>query len=90
MDALQKPRINFYLLVMVAVLNVIFNYVFLTQFGLIGSACATLLSYCVVFVINQIILQRMFQINTLKVFGGIFSWYKFAWRMLRERITAYA
>jgi O-antigen/teichoic acid export membrane protein len=90
MDALQKPRINFYLLVMVAVLNVIFNYLFLTQFGLIGSACATLLSYCVVFVINQIILQRMFQINTLKVFGGIFGWYKFGWRMLRERITAYA
>jgi O-antigen/teichoic acid export membrane protein len=90
MDALKKPKINFYLLVMVACLNVIFNYIFLMRFGLIGSACGTLLSYCVVFTANQIILHRMFEINTLKVIGGIFGWYKLAWRMLKKQITAYA
>jgi lipopolysaccharide exporter len=86
MDSLKNPKINFYLLVMVAVLNVIFNYIFLQMFGLIGSAYGTLLSYCIVFVLNQIILYRMYQINTLKVFEGIISWYRVGWNMFRARI----
>ncbi len=90
MDALKKPKINFYLLVMVAVLNVIFNYIFLKQFGVIGSAYGTLLSYCIVFVLNQIILYRMFQINTLKVFENVFDWYKIGWEILRKRIVKFA
>jgi O-antigen/teichoic acid export membrane protein len=86
MDSLKHPKINFYLLVMVAVLNVVFNYIFLNMFGLIGSAYGTLLSYCVVFVLNQIILYRMYHISTWKVFEGIFSWYKIGWNMFRSRI----
>jgi O-antigen/teichoic acid export membrane protein len=90
MDGLKHPKINFYLLVMVAVLNVAFNFIFLKQFGLIGSAYATLLSYCIVFIINQIILQRMYGINTFKVIGGIFWWYKTGWGIFRKQIVKYA
>jgi O-antigen/teichoic acid export membrane protein len=90
MDALKKPKINFYLLIMVAILNIIFNYIFLKQFGVIGSAYGTLLSYCVVFVLNQWILHRMFQINTFKVLINIFSWYKFGWGVVRKRIVGFA
>ncbi len=90
MDALKKPKINFYLLVMVAALNVIFNYIFLKQFGVIGSAYGTLLSYCVVFILNQIILHRMFDINTLKVLTNVFAWYKIGWSALRKRMVKFA
>jgi Na+-driven multidrug efflux pump len=90
MDALKKPKINFYLLVMVAVLNVVFNYIFLKQFGVIGSAYGTLLSYCVVFVLNQLILHRMFQINTFKVLVAVFGWYKIGWGVVRKRIVNFA
>jgi O-antigen/teichoic acid export membrane protein len=90
MDGLKNPKINFYLLVMVAVLNVIFNYVFLMMFGLIGSAYGTLLSYCIVFILNQIILYRMYDINTFKVFEAIFDWYKLGWEIFRKRIVKLA
>jgi O-antigen/teichoic acid export membrane protein len=90
MDALKRPKLNFYLLIMVAVLNVIFNYIFLTNFGVIGSAYGTLLSYCVVFVLNQVILHSMFQINTLKVILYVFEWYKVGWGVVRERIVKFA
>ncbi|MFZ6011974.1 MAG: oligosaccharide flippase family protein [Bacteroidota bacterium] len=86
MDALKRPKVNFYLLVLVAVLNVIFNFIFLRQFGVIGSAYATLLSYCVVFVLNQVILARMYNVNTLKVFEGIFYWYKTGWNAALRRM----
>jgi O-antigen/teichoic acid export membrane protein len=90
MDGLKHPKINFYLLVLVAVLNVIFNYFFLQWFGIIGSAYGTLLSYIIVFILNQIILYRMYRINTLKVFEGIPDWYKLGWEIFRKRIVKLA
>jgi lipopolysaccharide exporter len=90
MDGLKSPKINFYLLVLVAVLNVISNYFFLKWFGLIGSAYGTLLAYSVVFVLNQIILYKRFGINTLKVFEGIPDWYKLGWEIFRKRIVKVA
>jgi O-antigen/teichoic acid export membrane protein len=87
MDGLKHPGINFYLLVVVAVLNVIFNYIFLTRFGLIGSAYGTLLSYCIAFILNQVILYRMFRINTFKVIKGIPEWYRVGWAIFRKRIV---
>jgi lipopolysaccharide exporter len=90
MDALKNPKINFYLLVMVAVLNIIFNYIFLNMFGLIGSAYGTLLSYCIVFILNQVILYRMYNINTLKVFEGIVDWYRVGWSIVSNKLKNYS
>jgi lipopolysaccharide exporter len=90
MDGLKHPKINFYLLVIAAVLNIVFNFLFLQWFGLIGSAYATLLAYLVVFTLNQIVLYRMFQINTLKVIEGIPEWYRVGWDIFRKRIVKLA
>jgi lipopolysaccharide exporter len=87
MDGLKKPKINFYLLVMAAVLNVILNYIFLDMYGIIGCAYGTLLSFTVLFIMNQIILYRSFKINTLKVFEGVFLWYKTGWNMITARVV---
>lgn len=86
MDGTKRPKINFYLLILVAVLNVVFNFIFLHQFGVIGSAFATLLSYIVVFVLNQIILFNSFEVNTFHVFTAIFEWYKFGWNTFRAKM----
>ena len=90
MDGLKKPQLNFYLLVMVAALNVIFNFIFLRWFGLIGSAYATLSSYLIVFILNQLILHKLYRINTLKVFEGLGEWYKLGWEVFRKRIVKFA
>lgn len=90
MDGIKKPKINFYLLVLVAILNVVFNFYFLQTFGVIGSAFATLVSYSVVFILNQLILYNMFRINTLNVFKGIFEWYKLAWNTFCRKVLKLA
>jgi lipopolysaccharide exporter len=90
MDGIKKPKINFYLLVLVAVLNVAFNFYLLQMFGVIGSAFATLLSYAAVFILNQIILYNMFRINTLDVFKGIIEWYKLAWTVFCRKVLRLA
>jgi len=86
MDGTKNPKINFYLLVLVAVLNIVFNFIFLMRFGVIGSAFATLLSYGIVFILNQIILYNKFGINTLHVFREIIAWYRLAWLFFCKKI----
>jgi len=90
MDSLRNPKLNFYLLVLVAVMNVIFNYVFLRAFGIIGSAYGTLLSYCIVFILNQIILYRKYGITTWGVVEQIWEWYRLGWGMIKKRIVKFA
>jgi lipopolysaccharide exporter len=90
MDGIKKPKLNFYLLVLVAVLNLVFNFYFLQMFGVIGSAFATLISYATVFVLNQILLYNMFRINTLNVFKGIIEWYKLGWNTFCRKVLKVA
>jgi lipopolysaccharide exporter len=90
MDGIKKPKINFYLLVMVAILNVASNFYLLQMFGVIGSAFGTLIAYAAVFTLNQIILYNMFKINTLDVFKGIIEWYKLAWGTFCKKILRVA
>lgn len=87
MDALKRPKINFYLLVMMGVLNVIMNYFFLRSYGPIGAAYGTLLSYIVIFILNQVILYRIYRIDTFKVIPAIFHWYKTIWNILTKLIV---
>jgi O-antigen/teichoic acid export membrane protein len=87
MDGLKKPRINFYLLVLTAVMNVLFNYLGLKYYGLIGSAYGTLLSYVILFTFNQIILFRTFNINPVSAIPAVFQWYRTAWNLLAHRLT---
>jgi O-antigen/teichoic acid export membrane protein len=90
MDGLKSPKLNFYLLLITAVLNAVLNYFFLIRFGLIGSAWATLVSYIFIFALNQYILYRMFDINTFKVFEAMVDWYKVGWDIFRKKIVKLA
>jgi lipopolysaccharide exporter len=89
MDGTKRPKINFYLLVLVAALNLVFNFIFLYQFGVIGSAFATLVSYLIVFTLNQIILYNIFKVNTLHVFTEIIEWYKMGWNVFSRKILKF-
>lgn len=88
MDGLKRPKANFYLLIMVAVLNVVFSYFFIRSFGVIGAAYGTVLAYLIVFIFNQAILYKLYQINTFTAFAMIPSWYFSGLRFLRRRFLA--
>jgi lipopolysaccharide exporter len=78
-DALKRPKLNFYLLVMMGILNVILIFFLVKSMGLKGAAYGTLISYLIILVINQVILNRLYKINTFKVFPAIWGWYKMGW-----------
>ncbi|NJM25690.1 MAG: hypothetical protein HC859_09575 [Bacteroidia bacterium] len=86
MDALKMPKLNFYLLLAVGVLNVIFNYFFITTWGIVGAAYGTVSAYCLVFVLNQLILYYKFKISLLKIPGAIGQWYVAGWKIFISKV----
>lgn len=58
MDSIGKPKTNFHLLVIIAILNIATNYFFISTFGLIGAAFGTFTALMVFLVISQIILNK--------------------------------
>jgi len=86
MDALHMPKLNFYLSLLMAVLNIVLNYFLLHAFGVIGAAYGTVISFGVIFIVNQIILYNKFKINTWFVFVELWGWYSFGWQFLKDWI----
>lgn len=58
LDSIGKPKVNFYFVILGALLNIIFNYGFINAFGTIGAAYGTLSTYIVIFILNQIVLYK--------------------------------
>lgn len=68
MDSMGKPKLNFRLTIIMATLNLILNYIFIQQFGIIGAAYGTLLAWAIVFVIGQVILYRLLDVRFYNAF----------------------
>lgn len=89
MDSIGKPHLNFWLICLLAVVNIIFNYILISMFGVLGAAFATLLTYLLGFVINQVILYRLIKVSTLQVFRDMIDFYRLGYTyllyLLREK-----
>lgn len=89
MDSIGKPHLNFWLICLLAVVNIGLNYLFISSYGVLGAAFATLLSYMIGFVANQLILYKLLKVNTLQVFKYMFSFYRqsfsYSLHLLKEK-----
>jgi len=59
MNSINNPRLNFYFVLSLSCFNLLTNIFFVLQFGIIGAAFATLLSYFIGLITTQIILNRL-------------------------------
>ncbi len=76
MDSIGKPELNFWLICLLAILNVGFNYFLIGRFDVLGAAYATLLTYVVGFVVYQVILYRLLKVSLLQVFLYMLDFYR--------------
>jgi lipopolysaccharide exporter len=83
MDSIGKPKLNFFIIFTGAGVNVISNYLFIINFGVIGAAFGSLTSYFIIFVANQIILYKHLNIQTLNVFRNCIGFYIDAWQIIK-------
>ena len=81
LDSIGKPKINFGFTLGGALLNLVFNYLFITKFGIIGAAYGTLTTYAITFVLNQILLYYMFKVKAYNAFYYALDFYKQAFNL---------
>ena len=84
MDAARNPKINFRFTILSMILNIVFNYIFISKFGIYGAAYGTLLTYLTVFFMMQIVLKREFKINFLDCIKNAFFFYGEGWRIAKS------
>ncbi len=76
MDSIGKPKLNFYITTLGAVINLSLNYVFIKSFGFYGVAYGSLTAMTIMFVIMQITLNRLVGVQTLNAFSYMVAFYK--------------
>ncbi|MEL6942352.1 MAG: flippase [Bacteroidota bacterium] len=86
LDSTGRPKINFAFTVVSALLNIIFNYFFIRQFGIIGAAYGTLTTYFLSFIGMQMYLHRIFGVSFWKAFRYAIEFYGRIWRLIRQKV----
>jgi len=76
LDATGNPKINFRMLLLSLIINVITNLILIPLFGMIGAAWATFLSVVVTIGIGQVVVYRMFKVKFYHAFIYMFRFYK--------------
>jgi lipopolysaccharide exporter len=71
-NAIGKPRLTFYIVLITGSSNAILNYLLIKRYGVMGAAWATLASNIIGFVIGQILLKRELNINLFSPWGICF------------------
>lgn len=88
LDSMGKPKINFYLTIIAAIVNVISNLLFIHFLGPIGAAYATLVSYSVILIVNQVYIRSYLGIEIKNVFKFIGYYYRTSFSMVLKKLKA--
>lgn len=86
LDATGKQKMNTLFVFRNAVLNVVLNYIFIMNMGIIGAALATLTTYVISVILNQLYINRVYNISALGSFRYIGYSYGKAWTMLNKKL----
>lgn len=76
MDSVGKPKLNFLITVVGALLNLTANFVFIKWFGLYGAVYGSLVANAVSFCIMQFILYKHFKVNVLNTLKYALDFYR--------------
>ena len=79
LDSIGKPKLNFYITLIGAILNLSLNILFIKMLGLYGAAYGSLTTMSLMFIVMQITLNKLLGVNTLNAFSHMTAFYKEFW-----------
>jgi len=68
LDSIGKPKVNFIIITLFTVVELMLNYIMIKGYGIIGAVYATLLANIIFFVVMQTILRKELKVNFLNTF----------------------
>ncbi len=82
LDSIGKPKLNFYITLLGAIVNLSFNFIFIKWLGLYGAAYGSLIAMTTMFLIMQIILNQLLGIKAWNTLTYMMAFYKEIWAKL--------
>lgn len=82
LDSIGKPQTNLFFTLLGALINIVANYFFIVNFGVIGAAYGTICTYVITFVLNQLVLNKMFNIQWWKAIKSVPGFYVMAFGII--------
>lgn len=76
LDAIGKPKRNFLYSIFGLFLNIVSNYIFIVEYGLLGAAYGTILAYTVLFILHLNYQYRHYNIRIYRPIFLILPFYK--------------
>lgn len=80
-DALGRPKWNFAMMAVFAVVNIVLNFFLIAKFHLMGPAYAILLSYVLLFIATQTVLHRVLRVSIIGVIKNVYILYGEYWKI---------
>lgn len=74
-SSMGKPKTSFYIVVTMMTVNLLLNYVFISEIGLMGAAYATLISNLIGIIIVQRVLSKELNVSLINTFIYAFQFY---------------
>ena len=87
LESIGKPNINFYFTLCSFFLNMLLNILFIKQFGIIGAAYGTLVTYLIVFTAGQLMLKKLVGVQTANIFTNILYFYKEGFKFFKRKVA---
>ena len=75
LDSVGKPKLNFIITTLGAIINLTCNYFFIKTYGLYGAAYGSLIAMFIMFIVMQILLKRLFDVNILNCIKYALAFY---------------
>lgn len=88
-DGTGLPHINFYMLTVIAVVNIASCYYFIAQYGLMGAAYGLLVTHCIAFCLTQYILFKLYGIRFYNCIVLAFTFYPEMFHILKSKVLNY-
>ncbi len=79
LDSIGKPKLNFYITCLGALVSLGLNAFFIKYFGLYGAAYGSLLAMTIMFIVMQTVLKRLLNVNTASTLIYMVGFYKEIW-----------
>ena len=84
LDSIGRPKLNFYITLIGAVLNLGLNILFIKTLGLYGAAYGSLITMSLMFIVMQMTLNRLLGVKTLNALGYMVAFYKEFWSKSKD------
>ncbi len=85
-DSSGRPQVNFITITIISILQIIFCYFFIKNYGLMGAAYGLLCTHVAGFIITQSILKKYYNVNFLNCFKHAFQLYPELFKIFSDKI----